>query len=851
MVVYCQVKAEKRMSSTRATGNLHTEIHDFLCLFHNVKKNIKEASPNPSSAAIGEEQRNEQLLKLLYKILNEIDHRISAMPGPSEPSPPEYFDDWTFLTWILLTIISRIESNQELNLLNFESSQCLEKMHAALIVLVNKAKPIEPPALLDITKDPYYGQFYESYVTTLHALHDLYTFSKASNHQCETVEYERHFSQLKSQLVNCLELHKLFCNTQRVYLWHAMRSSQIEKMTKYGFDNKGFMNSAMSFYSNMLYNLGVLAARLQGFRYETGTCQSRICKTDPIRNLLLSVFDVVDILLSDSTVCVEPSQNPILVTNNLFPMKIVSLCRSTFFKDFTIQIVSEEVAATIQQEMHRRKLDGTQSMGPTPSGALLAMKPSSGVKRNNATANADGGNTAHKKSDVSSKEWISISPSYDTDHLTWVGLYPHLLCTTRQKDAVLDSRSTGQTGKRPLFYFHVKAEIFSPIGNYSTTHTLSLPFAIATRRNQDCQVQRMMSSYTATCFWLYATNVVDGLMLQWCDTGMEWKHFKLLYAYYFAKNAEISRSLVDADFAILENKMFCAECSDAFPFGSRVNSIAFKNLLCPHLSYSIGKSDVRFSIWRGMLELLHLFSDQRTEVKTMWESGLLQGFMEPETVYSLLRNVDSALIMRLSFVIGCCVCITVKSEGEILDLEPLDLKRLQAKSLDEYLRDIIFAEKVEHILNADKSWMKSNEALKLCAHTTSKVDAQEYITTREVTSNMMHAGDVDKQTLTRFTALRVAVVTCKPRDSTNSNTMDMEASSNLIKGKTNPANFRPGFCSKNYNHNNDEEFLRKLSDLMTTYGKSSDDVFTILAKNAPSTVYQPIIEDFQKVSAQP
>ena len=63
-------------------------------------------------------------------------------------------------------------------------------------------------------------------------------------------------------------------------------------------------------------------------------------------------------------------------------------------------------------------------------------------------------------------------------------------------------------------------------------------------------------------------------------------------------------------------------------------------------------------------------------------------------MYSLLRNVDSALIMRLSFVIGCCVCITVKSEGEILDLEPLDLKRLQAKSLDEYLRDIIFAEKV-------------------------------------------------------------------------------------------------------------------------------------------------------------
>lgn len=43
---------------------------------------------------------------------------------------------------------------------------------------------------------------------------------------------------------------------------------------------------------------------------------------------------------------------------------------------------------------------------------------------------------------------------------------------------------------------------------------------------------------------------------------MEWKNFKQLYAYYFAKNAEVSRSLVDEDFNILENKMFCAECSE-------------------------------------------------------------------------------------------------------------------------------------------------------------------------------------------------------------------------------------------------------------------------------------------------
>jgi hypothetical protein len=46
-------------------------------------------------------------------------------------------------------------------------------------------------------------------------------------------------------------------------IWRQLREHQIRKMTHYGYENKGFLDSAVTFYAHMLYNLGVLAARIQ------------------------------------------------------------------------------------------------------------------------------------------------------------------------------------------------------------------------------------------------------------------------------------------------------------------------------------------------------------------------------------------------------------------------------------------------------------------------------------------------------------------------------------------------------------------------------------------------------------
>ncbi|KJH45929.1 hypothetical protein DICVIV_08007 [Dictyocaulus viviparus] len=502
-------------------------------------------------------------------------------------------------------------------------------------------------------------------------------------------------------------------------------------------------------------------------------------------------------------------------------MNCGALARGVVFKDFEIQVVSEETAENIQSEMNRaRLLQQPNQITQCPSAALLAMKPTSGTKRSNAATNGERnesvGSTTHKKSDVNSKEYVIIYPVYNAKYRYWQATYPHLLCTTRQKGrqsthnsfqdlSPSNTQNDKSNGKRPIFYFHIKATMFRfPSGKFATAHNLSLPFTIATRRNQDCQVQRMMSSYTATIFWLYGCNHQEGLILQWVDDGMHWEQFKHLYKQHFQVNAGVQRGLIDEDFQLLKYKLQCPDCQSGED-GANVNGIQkivkFKNVLCPHLRYECGSTNVRFSVWRGMLELLQIFHDTRNNVRKLWEMGLLLGFLEFE-----------------EYICIGTICFTVKSMAHTLDyratrpihLEPLDLKKLQTKCLKDYLRDIADAEKVKYILNASHQVIRITEVLSQLGES-SVCDGSEG--SRDISSNVTHSGDIAAMQNIRFTAMRIAVVTCKVKPpSADQHELDVESSNCRLPPVVPP----------------NDDFLRELVQLAAFHGKSRQDILDVV-----------------------
>ena len=279
---------------------------------------------------------------------------------------------------------------------------------------------------------------------TMQQQYNLYKFLKQRRissewQESETQEFVRQLDVFRDEsLIPFIELFKTYCNEFSDALWRDVRAAQINRIIDFEPLPDEPITRLVSFYSHMVYALAVLGARLQGFRYEL--TQNKIFGAfqnyDPVKPLSDTVFSALELLMADCVLCTEPSTDPILVTNNLFAINCGALARGVVFKQFDVQLVTEEVAEHIQSEMRRQKL--LQQPSPiqnAPSAALLAMKPATGTKRaNNSNTQAESSNnTSHKKSDVNSKDVVTIYPVYHTKNRYWAATYPHLLCTTRQK----------------------------------------------------------------------------------------------------------------------------------------------------------------------------------------------------------------------------------------------------------------------------------------------------------------------------------------------------------------------------------------------------------------------------------
>lgn len=100
-------------------------------------------------------------------------------------------------------------------------------------------------------------------------------------------------------------------------------------------------------------------------------------------------------------------------------------------------------------------------------------------------------------------------------------------------------------------------------------------------------------------------------------------------------------------------------------------------------------------MWRGILEVLQIFQDPKAAVKVLWEHYLMHGFLDTQSVVQLLSGRSNCMVVRLTFVLGGSVCVSYRNHcGEIVHLEPLELKKLQAKSVLEYISDIAETAKV-------------------------------------------------------------------------------------------------------------------------------------------------------------
>ncbi|KAK6045648.1 hypothetical protein COOONC_16847 [Cooperia oncophora] len=87
----------------------------------------------------------------------------------------------------------------------------------------------------------------------------------------------------------------------------------------------------------------------------------------------------------------------------------------------------------------------------------------------------------------------------------------------------------------------------------------------------------------------------------------------------------------------MKEKMECEDCRERCTPEGEEPLLTFKNVLCPHLRYDCDQNVMRFSIWRGILEVLQIFQDARTNVKQLWDDFILHGLTDINEVKRSFR----------------------------------------------------------------------------------------------------------------------------------------------------------------------------------------------------------------------
>ncbi|VDM63461.1 unnamed protein product [Angiostrongylus costaricensis] len=248
-----------------------------------------------------------------------------------------------------------------------------------------QARPVRPPPNMP-DHDYKWIQFYGLLAPTLTTLHNLYSQLDTPVQSLDTAIAT--FSE--TELRPCVESFRELYRSYSLGIFASLRRAQLDRMANFSEIPDEKLLVVTAYYTSMLYTLGVLASRLQskssarrvtlvrnnfndaeifaklrtGFRFEW-QCKFPYSMSDPVRNLLDIVYLAVDQLVADCLFAAEPATNAILVTNNLFPFNCDSLAHAVVFKQFDVQIVSEETAQAIQ-------VSCTTSIQDTYSSSTLA-----------------------------------------------------------------------------------------------------------------------------------------------------------------------------------------------------------------------------------------------------------------------------------------------------------------------------------------------------------------------------------------------------------------------------------------------------------------------------------------------